>query len=317
MKMDTNTKLVVKDNALIEASFNLSLVEQRLMLLAIVEARELTELTYETPIKVTVKSYADEFNVNSNTAYEALQDSVNSLFERQFTYYDKNINERLKSRWIHTASYMDNKGHVIMYLTPIVIKMIKRLEIEFTKYVLNHVSDFKSKYSIRLFEIVAKWKEQGYTDKYTIANIRSMLGVEETEYKTMSVFKVNVLDKAVKEINKTENIEFTLRYEQFKDGRIITNIQFFIKNKAKSVKKVNKDKNTIDMFNGLTDKQIDMFSIKLAKNSDFQRFYEANIGEDIKEYQNRIKDKLKDKFYVDSWMSYLVAVGYKVSKGKE
>jgi hypothetical protein len=37
--MSKNTKLVVKDNALIEASFNLSLVEQRLMLLAIVEAR--------------------------------------------------------------------------------------------------------------------------------------------------------------------------------------------------------------------------------------------------------------------------------------
>lgn len=32
--------LVVKDNALINASYNLDLVEQRLILLAIVEARE-------------------------------------------------------------------------------------------------------------------------------------------------------------------------------------------------------------------------------------------------------------------------------------
>ena len=53
--MNKNTKLVVKDNALIEASFNLSLVEQRLMLLAIVEARELPVLTYETPIRVSVR----------------------------------------------------------------------------------------------------------------------------------------------------------------------------------------------------------------------------------------------------------------------
>ena len=33
------TELVVKDNALINASYNLDLVEQRLILLAIVEAR--------------------------------------------------------------------------------------------------------------------------------------------------------------------------------------------------------------------------------------------------------------------------------------
>lgn len=41
--MDTS-KLVVKDNALIDACFNLSLVEQRLLLLAITEARKLRNL---------------------------------------------------------------------------------------------------------------------------------------------------------------------------------------------------------------------------------------------------------------------------------
>ena len=34
------SELVVKDNALMNASYNLDLVEQRLILLAIVEARE-------------------------------------------------------------------------------------------------------------------------------------------------------------------------------------------------------------------------------------------------------------------------------------
>ena len=34
------SKLVVKDNALMNASYNLDLVEQRLILLAIIEARE-------------------------------------------------------------------------------------------------------------------------------------------------------------------------------------------------------------------------------------------------------------------------------------
>jgi plasmid replication initiation protein len=307
--MSKNTKLVVKDNALIEASFNLSLVEQRLMLLAIVEARELPVLTYETPIRVSVRSYADEFKVNDNTAYEALQDSVNTLFERQFTYYDKDIDERLKSRWIHTASYMDNKGHVIMYLTPVVIRMIKRLEVEFTKYLLNHVAEFKSKYSIRLFEIIAKWKEAGHTDKYSYADLRTMLGVEETEYKTMSLFKVNVLDKAVKEINGVTNIPFTLKYEQFKDGRIITHIMF--KMKKKPIKKNDRaDQNTVDMFADMTAKQINMFGDKLSRDEDFQSYYIAKSGDSTEQYAQDIKFKLLDPFYVESWMPYLEKLGF-------
>lgn len=39
-KINENSLLVVKDNALINASYNLDLVEQRLILLAIIEARE-------------------------------------------------------------------------------------------------------------------------------------------------------------------------------------------------------------------------------------------------------------------------------------
>jgi hypothetical protein len=39
--------LVVKDNALINASYNLDLVEQRLILLAIVEARVVAEVSMQ------------------------------------------------------------------------------------------------------------------------------------------------------------------------------------------------------------------------------------------------------------------------------
>ena len=36
----SKTELIVKDNALIDASYSLDLIEQRLILLAIIEARE-------------------------------------------------------------------------------------------------------------------------------------------------------------------------------------------------------------------------------------------------------------------------------------
>ena len=61
--MSRDSRLVVKDNSLIDASFNLSLVEQRLMLLAIVEARELDKLTPDTPIEVKATARSEERRV--------------------------------------------------------------------------------------------------------------------------------------------------------------------------------------------------------------------------------------------------------------
>lgn len=308
--MSKENRLVVKDNSLIDASFNLSLVEQRIMLMAIVEARELPSLTFNTPVKVSVKSYIDAYKVASSTAYESVQNAVDTLFERQFSYYDPAMDERFKERWIYKASYIDDKGHIVLFFTPTVISMISRLYANFTQYLLEEVSEFKSKYSIRLYELIAKYKGVGASKKYGIDELRSLLGVENTEYKTMSLFKVNVLDKAVKEINKSDKADIQIKYEQFKEGRKVSHILFkFIKKKEKKQKE-SKDKNTIDMFTGLSIKQCLMFGDKLSRDTAFQNHYKANVGESIEDYAERIATMLSDAFYVKEWMPYLKAVGY-------
>jgi len=306
--MSKESRLVVKDNSLIDASFNLSLVEQRIMLMAIVEARELPKLTFDTPIKVPVKSYIDQFKVASSTAYESLQDAVDTLFERQFSYYDPVMDERFKERWIYKASYIDDKGHVVMFFTPTVISMISRLYKNFTQYLIDEVSDFKSKYSVRLYELLIKYKELGSSKKYTIDELRSLLGVENTEYKTMSLFKVNVLDKAVKEINTKTDIQ--IKYDQFKEGRTISHILFKLSKKKEKKTKDSRDQNTVDMFTGLSIKQCLMFGDKLSKDIAFQNHYKANIGESTEDYAERIATMLSDAFYVKEWMTYLESVGY-------
>ena len=306
--MSKESRLVVKDNSLIDASFNLSLVEQRIMLMAIVEARELPKLTFDTPVKVSVKSYIDQFKVASSTAYESLQDAVDTLFERQFSYYDPVMDERFKERWIYKASYIDDKGHVVMFFTPTVISMISRLYKNFTQYLIDEVSDFKSKYSVRLYELLIKYKELGSSKKYTIDDLRSLLGVENTEYKTMSLFKVNVLDKAVKEINTKTDIQ--IKYDQFKEGRTISHILFKLSKKKEKKTKYSRDQNTVDMFTGLSIKQCLMFGDKLSKDIAFQNHYKANIGESTEDYAERIATMLSDAFYVKEWMTYLESVGY-------
>lgn len=302
--MSTKNKLIVKDNALIEAGFYLSLVEQRLVLLGITEARELEELTFETPVKVSVQSYIKHFGVNSSTAYESLQAAVNTLFDRQFSYYDHELNERFKERWIYKASYMDNKGYVIMFFTPTVIRMISKLEENFTKYLLNQIAAFKSKYSIRVYELAMKWGSVGQSKKYGVDELREILGVGVNEYKTMSLFKANVLDKALKEINTKTDL--SVDYVQFKEGRTITHIQLKITEKKKI------EQLGIKYTAALTEKQIEMFSDKLSRSSKFQSHFLADTGASTEQYREQIAAKLKDDFYVEKWLVYLQEVGFKI-----
>ena len=68
---------IVKDNALINASYNLELVEQRIVLQAIVKARE-TEKGFDTktPLSIHASEYEKQFNVSKDAAYKALKDAV-------------------------------------------------------------------------------------------------------------------------------------------------------------------------------------------------------------------------------------------------
>ena len=82
--MTTKKDLVVKSNQLILASYSLTLVEQRLILMAIVTAREKdTEVTAETLLKVRAEDYAKHFNVTRQAAYMALAEATETLFNRR------------------------------------------------------------------------------------------------------------------------------------------------------------------------------------------------------------------------------------------
>lgn len=262
--MNNSNRLVVKDNALIDASFNLSLVEQRIMLLAIVEAREMEALSPTTPIEVSVSSYVQQFRADSNNIYGAIKDSVRTLKRREFSYVDRYKGKLAytTANWVNRVTYVDDGGMIVLYLSEEVISMISRLEDQFTKYHLEQVSDFKSKYSTRLYELVIKWQGTGRTERYDINSLRNKLGLGVNEYSTMSNFKVNVLDKAVGEINKHTDIEVC--YEQFKTGRVITAVQFkFEKKQPKAI--TAKDPNIFDI---LTEAQIGKYSMILSKEPD-------------------------------------------------
>lgn len=305
--------LIVKDNALINASYNLELTEQRIVLLAILQARETGKgVDANTHIEIHASDYMQKFNVVKSVAYRALKDAVNNLFERKFSFEQDNKGKRqvVKSRWVSRIAYTDELATLEITFAPDVVPLITRLEKEFTSYHLQQVVNLTSKYAVRLYELLMCWQELKKTPVINIKDLRWRLGVEDNEYKVMGNFKERVLEHAITRINEHTNI--VVKYQQFKKGRSIVGFAFTFKykNPQKVTSGSLKDKNTIDMFTGLTEKQITFFAHKLAHDNSFASRH-AEVGEEYSNLEARLRKKLADQTFVEKISKDLVRLGFK------
>ena len=241
---------VVKDNALIDASYNLDLVEQRLILLAIVEARESGKgINANDPLTVHAESYINQFSVHRNTAYQALKDACKDLFARQFSYQEKSAKGNIinkMSRWVSEVGYIDNEAVVQLIFAPAIVPLITRLEKQFTKYELQQISNLNSAYAVRLYEILISWRSTGKTPIFSLEEFRKKIGVLENEYLRSDNFKKWIIELPIKQIN--EHTDIIVKYEQHKTGRSISGFSFTFKQKKNASTKAVQTKSAADLF---------------------------------------------------------------------
>lgn len=304
--------LVVKDNALINASYNLDLVEQRLILLAIVEARESGKgINANNPLEVHAESYINQFNVARQTAYQALKDASKDLFARQFSYQEMNKRgniENVLSRWVSELRYIDAEATVKLIFAPAIVPLITKLEEQFTKYELQQVSNLSSAYAVRLYELLIAWRSTGQTPVIELEEFRKKIGVLDDEYTRMGNFKDRVLHLAIAQVNEFTDI--TVKYEQHKKGRSIYGFSFSFKQK-KNVNKPNleaRDQNTLDIFTKLTDAQRHLFANKLSELPEMSKYSQGT--ESYPQFAVRIAEMLLDAEKFKELYSYLVKVGF-------
>lgn len=308
------TELVVKDNALINASYNLDLVEQRLILLAIVEARESGRgINANRPLTVHASSYINQFNVARQTAYQALKDACKDLFARQFSYQEKREKgvANVTSRWVSQIAYIDDTASVELIFSPAIIPLITRLEEQFTSYELEQVSNLTSAYAVRLYELLIAWRSTGKTPVIELSEFRAKMGVLDGEYTRSDNFKKWVIEKPIEQIN--EHTDITVKVDQHKTGRSITGFSF--KFKQKQQPKLNKpidlkrDPNTPDFFIDMTDSQRYLFAHKLSTLQEMSEYSQGT--ESFEDFAKRIADMLLDPDKFRTFYPLLVQVGFR------
>jgi len=305
------SELIVKDNALIQASYTLDTVEQRLILLAIAEARQTGHgITENSLLEVHASSYINTFNVEKHTAYTVLRDASKSLFDRYVTYHDVNPktgkDRSFHCRWVDKIGYETQSGIVFLRFTQDIVPLITRLEENFTKYELEQGSRLTSSYAIRLYELLIQWRSAGKTPVFDLSIFRQQLGVEPHQYKTMSNFKTYVLDFALNQINELTDI--IAKYEQHKKGRTISGFSFTFRQKKDTSKKVITSENPSDYFSKITDPQRHLFANKLSRLPEMNTYSQGT--ESFEQFAVRIAEMLKDAQKFEELFPYLQKVGF-------
>ena len=286
--------LVVKDNALINASYNLELTEQRLIMLAIINARESGQgITADSKLEIHASDYAKLFNVSLDASYKALREAVNNLFNRQFSYtaeYKRTGKTGVvRSRWVSRIFYVDDLALLEITFAPDVVPLVTRLEEHFTSYQAKQVAHLTSKYAVRLYELLIAWREAGKVPPIEISEFRNRLGLLDDEYTAMHNFKKRVLEPSIQQIN--EHTDITVTYEQHKKGRTISGFSFRLKQKPQPKKVESKrDPNTPDFFIKMTDAQRHLFANKMSEMPEMSSYSQGT--ESFQQFAIRIADML-------------------------
>lgn len=315
-------KLIVKDNALIEASHKLSEVEQRLILLAILKAREFCDSVEQLQGKeliIHADDYATTYGINRQMSYKALKKAVMGLFEAKwgYKYINNKGNKTVRyERFTQSAMYVEGEGVVSFRFADAITPMLVELEKRFTTYEIEQVAQLSSGYAMRLYEFfmqhLDKKASKGWLE-ISLDDLRFRFGLLPNEYKAMKDFKLRVLDLSLKQINESTDLKAT--YTQSKQGRKIVGFRFEFVRKTKPKQKRpsesdTRDANTLDMLSPIkmTDKQRATFASKLAALSELGSY--APAGMSMSEYVSRIEQELLDPAKAEFYRPFLVKVGF-------
>ena len=219
--MSTNRELVItKHNSLIEASYKLTLNEQRLVLLCIARLDTRKPLPKDNLFTITAKEFAETFGIEEKHAYEALDEAASALYERDIKTYDGKYRERF--RWVCGIKYHDNEGKVTLGFSTWITPYLTMLHERFASYKLKQIAGLKSIYSIRLLEFLTQFKATGKL-LIDLDRFKDRLDIKN-EYKRFFDLKRRVIEPAVNELREKSN--FLIEWRIIKSGKTVKQLEF-------------------------------------------------------------------------------------------
>ena len=222
--------LIVKHNDLIQARYNLSLNEQKVILYAASQIdRDRDDFNI---ITISVKEFTELLGTTQER-YTEFKGIAESLISK--TLYINKDGSELVTSWLSSMEYITDKGVIELEFSRKLIPYLLQLKERFTRYQLENILYLENKYSIRIYELMKQYQNIGKRE-FELQELKKILMIEG-QYERVYDLERRILKPSMEEINKHTDIN--IDYEKIKTGRRITSILFTVENKDQEQKVYN------------------------------------------------------------------------------
>jgi plasmid replication initiation protein len=224
-KEEQNNELIIHHNNLIEAKYNLTLQEKRLILLmsSRIQKEDKEFHTYD----FSVQEICTFLHLNNKNIYKEIDNVVSKLFNRMLVIKNSIENSTTKISWLTYAKYWHGQGLIQLKFNEDLKPYMLQIKDRFTKVSLGDVLGLKSVHAIRIYELLKQYESTGRRE-LSLTDLREYCGIGKDKYERFNDFKRKVLEAAKREINNKTDL--LIDYEEIKPSRKITSINFKIKN---------------------------------------------------------------------------------------
>lgn len=246
--------MVVQSNLLIYANYDLSALEQKILLILISTIKKNDNSL--NILEFLVKDLANILGVSCELLYRDLPKLCKNIMSKVVEIKQPNGSWEMFNI-ISYANYKSKEGRIILGINKKAEPYLLQLKELFTSFKLNNAINLSGKYAIRIYQLTKGCLFKGKLT-YDIDDFRKVLKIDKKKtYNAFSKINEKILTPSIEEINEKSDIEVTFTTKRV--GRKIQYINFIIKEKEvkqiKSIKSKNRYKQKTLSFNQFEQRQ--------------------------------------------------------------
>ena len=219
--------IAYKSNALIEASYKLTLQEQRFLLVCISRLKsgeDSPSPDEQKTMTITAAEFHDAFpDMGRQHAEARLKEAIDRLWDRSVII--KNEEKRRVPLGAVPGAVFQGEAKVDITFSDAIMPYLTQLKGQFTRVVVKNVSSLSSTYSIRIYELLQQFRSTG-DRTIAIDDFRTMLAVED-KYQQFKDLNKMIIKPAIAELNEKSDLVVTV--ETIKKGRTVVALHFRFK----------------------------------------------------------------------------------------
>jgi plasmid replication initiation protein len=279
---------VIQHNAVSRGAHGLSATAQKLvaMAMALLPA-DLSSLTAAFTFSEFCKALGMTVGGESYAIFKAAVDEcMECVITIETEPDEKGKKDWKKFTWFTVSTFSEKTGQATMKFSNDLAFFLMAIKWMYSKINLKDIGELQSRYAIKLFEMAISYQslkgKQGNSDhewyfERPIPELRKIMGVPQEAYKETHLFKQNVIEKPIKEINQA-GIGIEITPEGIKQGRRIVAIRFDCRktprtNRRKGIPVPKKNTKSEDMC-----EEKGLQSLKELYPEEFTALYEAELA---------------------------------------